>query len=409
MTSQKRKILLVADMRSPHASSWLLGMRAMGLDVVVLSSKRLTTSERMAVAGVAGPSNVHEVDSHLANVRHLATGSANGLAQRLFRTKSGTTERAPEGSGRLEYRLEETIARSLAATIHDIYRKGDIGLIHALRIPFEGIAADLAGVRPMAVSIWGQDLVSQARANATLMKRSVSTLQSAFGIHADCQRDLDLAKELRNNQTSKLLLAPGNMGYDEDIFWQPRLMAPREKIVVMPRGAASHIAVESWLSAVDIVARAEPTAVFIAPGLAGNPRAESQVAASPFRDRINLTRKLDAKKLSQLFRRADIICSPARNDGTPNSVVEAMACGAIPVVGRVESLSALLGARYVELEAEADSPELTAHRVIQWLGMPEKMKCEVRQEMGRIADAWSKSRSRPRVRQWYYQLMRTHA
>ena len=44
-------------------------------------------------------------------------------------------------------------------------------------------------------------------------------------------------------------------------------------------------------------------------------------------------------ELAALFQRAGAIVSPSLTDGTPNSMLEAMACGALPVMSRLESIA----------------------------------------------------------------------
>jgi glycosyltransferase involved in cell wall biosynthesis len=42
--------------------------------------------------------------------------------------------------------------------------------------------------------------------------------------------------------------------------------------------------------------------------------------------------------MAELFREAAVAVSPSIHDGTPNTLLEAMACGCFPVVGDLESL-----------------------------------------------------------------------
>ena len=42
--------------------------------------------------------------------------------------------------------------------------------------------------------------------------------------------------------------------------------------------------------------------------------------------------------MATLFQMADVAVSPSNHDGTPNTLLEAMACGAFPVAGDVESV-----------------------------------------------------------------------
>jgi glycosyltransferase involved in cell wall biosynthesis len=42
--------------------------------------------------------------------------------------------------------------------------------------------------------------------------------------------------------------------------------------------------------------------------------------------------------MAEVFRRAQIVVSPSIHDGTPNSLLEGMACGCFPVAGDLESI-----------------------------------------------------------------------
>jgi glycosyltransferase involved in cell wall biosynthesis len=42
--------------------------------------------------------------------------------------------------------------------------------------------------------------------------------------------------------------------------------------------------------------------------------------------------------LWSLFKASDVFVSPSSHDGTPNTLLESMACGCFPVVGNIESM-----------------------------------------------------------------------
>ncbi len=56
------------------------------------------------------------------------------------------------------------------------------------------------------------------------------------------------------------------------------------------------------------------------------------------RDSVRLLPAVPHKEMARLFRLADITVSPSLHDGTPNSLLEAMACGCFPVAGDIESV-----------------------------------------------------------------------
>ena len=50
-------------------------------------------------------------------------------------------------------------------------------------------------------------------------------------------------------------------------------------------------------------------------------------------DTVELTPPLPHADMAALFRSAQVLVSPTTHDGTPNSLLEGMACGCFPVAG----------------------------------------------------------------------------
>jgi glycosyltransferase involved in cell wall biosynthesis len=42
--------------------------------------------------------------------------------------------------------------------------------------------------------------------------------------------------------------------------------------------------------------------------------------------------------MAELFRSSQVVVSPSTHDGTPNTLLESMACGCFPIAGDIESL-----------------------------------------------------------------------
>jgi len=53
---------------------------------------------------------------------------------------------------------------------------------------------------------------------------------------------------------------------------------------------------------------------------------------------VGLLPLIPHKEMGDIFRSAQIVVSPSVHDGTPNSLIEAMACGCFPVAGDLESI-----------------------------------------------------------------------
>ena len=55
-------------------------------------------------------------------------------------------------------------------------------------------------------------------------------------------------------------------------------------------------------------------------------------------EHVSLLPRQTRSKMADLFRQSRVVISPSTHDGTPNTLLEAMACGCLPVVGDIESL-----------------------------------------------------------------------
>jgi glycosyltransferase involved in cell wall biosynthesis len=55
-------------------------------------------------------------------------------------------------------------------------------------------------------------------------------------------------------------------------------------------------------------------------------------------DSLHLLPKLSPADMAIVFRRSQVSVSVAEHDGTPNTLLEAMACGTYPIAGDLESL-----------------------------------------------------------------------
>jgi hypothetical protein len=71
-------------------------------------------------------------------------------------------------------------------------------LVHAMRIPFEGIFATKATPAniPLLISVWGNDFTLHAKKASLTKLMTRQSMLRADALHCDCTRDLHLAREL---------------------------------------------------------------------------------------------------------------------------------------------------------------------------------------------------------------------
>jgi glycosyltransferase involved in cell wall biosynthesis len=72
--------------------------------------------------------------------------------------------------------------------------------------------------------------------------------------------------------------------------------------------------------------------------MAGESQAEAWIQEFGVEESVELTPPLKREQLADTFRRAQVLVSPSTHDGTPNSLLEGMACGCFPIAGDLESI-----------------------------------------------------------------------
>ncbi len=326
------RILFIADGRSPTARSWLQYWIETGHSVHLISTFPCSPPEgidsfhilpvafgRMAggqVKRTAGESR-----------RHALAGLRKYLLQLRYYL----------GPPSLVFHLARF--RFLSAQIQP-------ELVHALRIPYEGmLASSLPGNIPLILSIWGNDLTLHARGSFFMGRFTRRILRRADGLMADTQRDIRLGREWGFSGEKPTLVVPGSGGIHlkemDPVSGNEKLPEdlPDRPIIVNPRGQRpGSLRQDVFFQAIPMVLAEVPRALFICPSLEGDVEAEKWVDTLGIRANTKLWPYLDQAQLWHLFQRSQIYISPSIHDGTPNSFLEAMACGCFPIVGNIESM-----------------------------------------------------------------------
>jgi glycosyltransferase involved in cell wall biosynthesis len=217
-------------------------------------------------------------------------------------------------------------------------------LVHAMRIPYEGMLATstLSGATgvvevPLIVSTWGNDFTLHAPSTRLMSHYTRWTMQVADALHADCHRDVRLAREWGFGEAKPALVAPGNGGVRSDIFYPPAKLV-EEPIIINPRGFRPYVCNETFFKAIPLVLQKQPSARFIFALMAGESQAIQWSQELNIGHAVELLPPLLHSQMAEVFRRAQIVASPSIHDGTPNTLLEGIACGCFPVAGDLESI-----------------------------------------------------------------------
>jgi glycosyltransferase involved in cell wall biosynthesis len=336
MMSKRLRVLLYADLRTSHALGWYEGLRASGLQVLPISSELVPKSL-----------DVREIRDPVGILRRNMV--QRGLNQRIRSKVSGDLRhstqpihqgRAQSGVDRLQ--MLETILAALRYPVHRRILRRAVNdfrpdIVHALRLPYEGlIALSSLPDQRVVVSSWGQDFMMQAAGDGLLRKWIEKGLPLAAGLCVDTPGDAVMARALGLSPRARVLHVAGNFGVD------PRLFHPGDKgpdhTIVYPRGVRRYVRHDVFLSLARRFAGRQDLH-FVGIGLDRDPA--SLEAASVADVKLHLTPELRRETFAALLRTASVVVSPSTSDGTPNSLLEARACGASVIAGDIPSARAL--------------------------------------------------------------------
>ncbi len=359
------KILFVADGRSPTTLSWLRYWMEKGHAVHLISTFPCDIPAGLisfhilpvAFASMAG-GQLKNTPGALASTGKAA--SLRGIL-RLLRYYLGPIS-LPFYQGRF---------RSLVAAIQP-------DLVHALRIPFEGMlsVATPAGI-PLVVSTWGNDITLHARGSFLMSRLTKRVLFRADGLITDTQRDIQLGYEWGFRAGKPILTVPGAGGIRlEEIETVPAsVILPEElpdaPVIVNPRGQRpGSLRQDVFFQAIPEVLRKFPQAVFVCPSLRGDAESEHLVDILGIRANTKLWPRLSQAQLWRLFQLSQIFVSPSIHDGTPNSLLETMSCGCFPVVGDIESMREWVRPGINGLLVDATVAHSIADAIVQAISQP---------------------------------------
>ena len=382
------KLLFVADGRSPTARNWIRYFCEQGDHVVLV-----TTFACDPIEGVAAKYDLPVAFSSVKKPSGASNNPLFGAATLKLRTviRQWLGPRSVARAGRI---------------LRNIIQSEKPDLIHAMRIPFEGmVAADAYDGTPLVISVWGNDFTLHANANSSMMHYTKWAMQVADALHTDCHRDVRLASEFGYDANKPTLVIPGSGGVRNSIFY-PITKPPSEKLIVNPRGFRVYIQNASFFTAIPMVLEKMPSARFVCPGMRGEPQVERWIDELGIGHAVELLPALPQDALADVYRRSQIVVSPSTHDGTPNSLIEAMACGCYPVAGDIESIREWIEDGKNGSLVDATNPTQIAEAIIHGL-MDEPLRTRAREaNIDLIKQKAEYSQGMAQARAFYEQVMR---
>ena len=393
------RILFVADGRSPTAISWLQYWIDTGHQVHLVSTfpcKRPKGLVSLFVLPVAF--------STLAGGQAKNTSAVSG--------KQGMVARLRGWLRLLRYILGPISLLFYQERFRMLVGQIQPNLVHALRIPFEGMLAGFTPAQiPLVISTWGNDLTLHAKGSFLMARQTRQVLGWADGLIADTKRDIRLGIEWGFQPDKPSMVVPGAGGIRLDEMQKASIIEalpdelPDAPIIVNPRGQRpGSLRQDIFFQAIPMVLEKIPQAIFICPSLRGDGESEQQVNQLGIRSNTKLWPRLSQGQLWALFKKSQVFVSPSIHDGTPNSLLEAMACGCFPVVGNIESMREWVQPGINGLLVDALDARSVAEAITQAINQPVLRRDAARYNAALIAERADYATNMSRVEDFYMSL-----
>ena len=262
-----------------------------------------------------------------------------------------------------------------ARNLHRIIQAVQPELVHAMRIPYEGMLASLALNNleiPLLISTWGNDFTLHADSTPLMRHYTRLALRGAAAVHADCQRDIRLAGQWGFLNDHPSIVLPGNGGVRVDVFHPvQRIIDEQSPVLINPRGLRAYVRNDTTFRAMKLVNARRPEVTLACTNMAGQAEAERWVTDLQLGGTVQLLPMQSREQMAELFRRAQVLLSITTHDGTPNTLLEGLACGCFPIAGDIESLREWIKPGVNGLLVDPSNPHALAEAILQSLDQPD--------------------------------------
>ncbi len=349
------RILFVADGRSPIAVNWINYFLEREAEIHLVSSFPCVPDPRLA--------SFTFVPVAFSELKRSISGAPT--------RPHPIPKTAPWFANRLRQWLGPLTLPRASQKLRKILERIQPELIHAMRIPYEGMLAaralQFSNFRgtppPLLISVWGNDFTLHAPSTPLMRHFTRETLLKADALHADCQRDVRLAREWDFKAENPTIVLPGAGGVQPEIFYPGKepVVAP---LAINPRGIRTYVNNAAFFQAIPLILEQVPEARFVCPAMAETPQIQHWVNEFGISQSVGLLPVQTRPQMAELFRQARVAVSPSIHDGTPNTLLEAMACGCLPVAGDLESLREWITSGQNGLLVDSNSPSAIAKAII---------------------------------------------
>jgi len=204
-------------------------------------------------------------------------------------------------------------------------------LVDAHYVPNYGLMGALSGRRPLSIAAWGSDLLVAAGRDPLQRARARFALERASLVLCDAE---NLAAAARSAGAPPTIVRAIPWGVDRALFRPAPAREPG--LLLSTRMHEDVYDLATLIDAAGQVLEKRPGARMVVAGDGSRrPELERRAASRLPRDRCRFVGRIAPGELAGWLARADVYLSASRSDSTSQSLLEAMAAGALPVVSDI--------------------------------------------------------------------------
>jgi glycosyltransferase involved in cell wall biosynthesis len=393
------RILFIGLPTSTHTHSWidLLDESEMNVRLFALSTPGGIPPENWKVRTYVTAGTSLELDpSTRARLYPL------GRVRRLFKRRFA--RHFLGGVEELEHRwLAQIICRWRPDVIHTLGLDSAGYFYFRVRNRFE-----LAGIGTWVLQLRGGSDLTLSRLDPEASIRIGQVLRECDQLVSDNEQNFDFALEMgaRKEQISSLGTVPGTGGVDVTSLAQSWHDFPSSRrIILWPKAYEC-----PWSKALPVFealklawGRIQPCELYM---LAMNAETRMWYWALPERIRqfCHAKDRIPQDKVLELMVQARVMLAPSLVDGTPNSMFEAMAAGAFPIVSPLETMQPLVENEQNVLFARNLYPHEIAEALCRAMSDDALVDSAAEINLELVRRRADRSRIRPRVIEYYERL-----
>lgn len=229
-------------------------------------------------------------------------------------------------------------------------------IIHSLRVPIEGFLGAYACEKHKSIkfiiSTWGNDFTFHAKRNIIFLYLTKKVLKRADFLFSDCLRDVKIARSIGFRKKSAIF--PGAGGIEESELLKFKISNLENKILFWKSKNLSikkHTYVFLFIRGINFSTDDVPIIKALG-GIQSNchlvfikghnsfyeTRVRNYLRKYRLLEKATFIERIPYKEIGNFIRNSDFVVSSTPHDGVPNSLLETMAYGSIPIYTDLDSI-----------------------------------------------------------------------